>query len=125
MKCFKCEKELKETFTDGNEQPDGGVCVEFRSYYGSRHDIGSERKEHYWQGFLCDDCMDQVMPSLERHPTNEISMNQALRNLFDMLDIREASDDGVEFTPNYISSCRALDGEKMQEALAVLRKHVK
>jgi hypothetical protein len=37
--------------------------------------------------------------------------------LFFLLDITEESDNGTEFRPNYISSCRAVDGERIQKIL--------
>jgi len=37
--------------------------------------------------------------------------------LFFLLDITEESDSGNEFRPNYISSCRAVDGERIQKIL--------
>jgi len=38
--------------------------------------------------------------------------------LFFLLDITEESDSGNTFRPNYISSCRAVDGERIQKILA-------
>ena len=37
--------------------------------------------------------------------------------LFFLLDITEESDSGNEFRPNRISSCRAVDGERIQKIL--------
>ena len=37
--------------------------------------------------------------------------------LFFLLDITEESDSGNTFRPNYISSCRAVDGERIQKIL--------
>lgn len=37
--------------------------------------------------------------------------------LFFLLDITEESDSGNEFRPNYISSCRAVDGDRIQKIL--------
>jgi|LakMenE18May11ns_1017448.scaffolds.fasta_scaffold9711808_1 hypothetical protein len=37
--------------------------------------------------------------------------------LFFLLDITEESDSGNEFKPNRISSCRAVDGERIQKIL--------
>jgi len=37
--------------------------------------------------------------------------------LFFLLDITEESDSGNEFRPNCISSCRAVDGERIQKIL--------
>lgn len=37
--------------------------------------------------------------------------------LFFLLDITEESDSGNEFRPNYITSCRAVDGERIQKIL--------
>ena len=37
--------------------------------------------------------------------------------LFFLLDITEESDSGNEFRPNYISSCRAVDGDRIEKIL--------
>lgn len=37
--------------------------------------------------------------------------------LFFLLDITEESDNGTEFRPNRISSCRALDGDRIEKIL--------
>ena len=37
--------------------------------------------------------------------------------LFFLLEITEESDSGNEFRPNYISSCRAVDGDRIQKIL--------
>jgi hypothetical protein len=57
---------------------------------------------------------------------NEVAMllerNHRLSSLwnqfFFLLDILEESDSGVEFRPNTITSCRALDSERMEKILA-------
>jgi hypothetical protein len=48
--------------------------------------------------------------------------NEELKSLFtnflDILNIQEANDNGRVFKPNNISSCRAMDMEKMSKTLA-------
>jgi len=44
-----------------------------------------------------------------------------VKELFELLDITEETDDGRVFRPNRISSCRALDAEKLQKVLVALK----
>ena len=41
--------------------------------------------------------------------------------LFRLLDITEETDDGRAFRPNKISSCRAMDAEKLNQVLKDLK----
>ena len=45
--------------------------------------------------------------------------------LFFLLDITEESDIGNIFRPNYISSCRAVDGERIQKILEEAKQLIK
>lgn len=44
-----------------------------------------------------------------------------VRELFRLLDITEETDEGRVFRPNRISSCRAMDAEKLNQVLKELR----
>lgn len=44
-----------------------------------------------------------------------------VRELFRLLDITEETDEGRVFHPNRISSCRALDAEKLNQVLEGLK----
>jgi len=44
-----------------------------------------------------------------------------VRELFRLLDITEQTDEGRVFRPNRISSCRALDAEKLEQVLKELK----
>lgn len=44
-----------------------------------------------------------------------------VKELFRLLDITEETDEGRVFHPNRISSCRALDAEKLEKVLAGLK----
>jgi hypothetical protein len=44
-----------------------------------------------------------------------------VRELFVLLDRTEETDDGRVFRPNRISSCRALDAEKLEQVLKELK----
>ena len=46
-----------------------------------------------------------------------LKLTSLWHQLFFLLDITEESDSGNEFRPNYISSCRAVDGERIQKIL--------
>lgn len=44
-----------------------------------------------------------------------------VRELFRLLDIKEETDEGRVFHPNRISSCRAMDAEKLNQVLKELK----
>jgi hypothetical protein len=46
-----------------------------------------------------------------------LKLTSLWHQLFFLLDITEESDSGNTFRPNYISSCRAVDGERIQKIL--------
>jgi len=50
-----------------------------------------------------------------------IDMEDAIRQLFALLDITEETDDGRTFHPNTIRSCRASDAEKLDQVLCKLK----
>ena len=45
-----------------------------------------------------------------------------IKELFELLDTTEESDEGNVFHPNRISSCRALDAEKLNQVLVELKR---
>ena len=53
--------------------------------------------------------------------TQEVAENNRLRELWSefiaLIDIIEESDSGHEFRPNRISSCRAMDGDRIEKIL--------
>jgi hypothetical protein len=49
------------------------------------------------------------------------TLEDLVRELFYYLDKREETDGGREFSPNYISSCRALDGAAMGKLLKQIK----
>lgn len=53
------------------------------------------------------------------------TLKATVRELLYYLDIIEETDDGKPFRPNYISSCRALDAEKLKKVISELRELVK
>ena len=53
-----------------------------------------------------------------------IDMEEAIEELFALLDITEETDDGRTFHPNTIRSCRALDAVKLDQVLCKLKKWV-
>jgi quinolinate synthase len=44
-----------------------------------------------------------------------------VKELFMLLDITEETDDGRVFRPNQISSCRAMDAERLDKVLTALK----
>ena len=49
--------------------------------------------------------------------TNEEKLNNLWKEFIDLLEITEESDSGNKFRPNYIGSCRALDGQRMNQII--------
>jgi len=47
--------------------------------------------------------------------------NVLVKELFELLDRTEKTDEGRVFHPNRISSCRALDAEKLKQVLKELK----
>ncbi len=62
----------------------------------------------------------QLLAALEKTHRLSSLWNQ----FFFLLDILEESDSGTEFRPNRISSCRALDSERMEKILAEAKQLV-
>ena len=62
---------------------------------------------------------------MDRDPNEVDKVYKLVNHLFYYLDIKEESDSGTTFSPNYISSCRALDGKDMREILTELKELVK
>jgi hypothetical protein len=53
---------------------------------------------------------------------NGVAIRDLCREFIFLLDIVEESDSGTEFKPNKISSCRALDGSRMNKILQQLKQ---
>lgn len=53
--------------------------------------------------------------------TEAQQMREQLNIMFDILEIREISDSGREFSPTTISSCRCMDLAKLEEAMSKLK----
>jgi hypothetical protein len=49
--------------------------------------------------------------------TKEEKLNNLWKEFIDLLEITEESDSGNKFRPNYIGSCRALDGQRMNQII--------
>ena len=57
---------------------------------------------------------------------NELNeLKELVKEFFRILDIKEESDEGRLFSPNYISSCRSMDGVKLDAILRRLKELVK
>lgn len=48
-----------------------------------------------------------------------------IKDFFILLDKKEETDDGRVFRPNHISSCRAEDGQKLENLLCLMKATVK
>jgi hypothetical protein len=46
------------------------------------------------------------------------------KEFIDLLEITEESDSGNKFRPNYIGSCRALDGQRMNQIIKEAKKEI-
>ena len=51
-------------------------------------------------------------------------MKELLKEMFEILDVVEVSDEGREFRPNKFVSCRAMDGERLGQILDELKKEI-
>lgn len=51
-------------------------------------------------------------------------MRELLKEIFEILDVVETTDEGNEFRPNKFVSCRALDGERLGYLLNELKKEI-
>lgn len=47
---------------------------------------------------------------------------QLVIDFFNVLDIEEETDEGRLFKPNYISSCRVMDTEKLKKIIPEMKK---
>lgn len=54
--------------------------------------------------------------------TNEEELKQLVREFFRILDIVEESDEGRVFRPTTITSCRAVDGPKLDAILKRMKE---
>jgi hypothetical protein len=66
----------------------------------------------------------EILPTdatLQLH-TKEEKLNNLWKEFIDLLEITEESDSGNKFRPNYIGSCRALDGQRMNQIIKEARK---
>ena len=61
--------------------------------------------------------------TLQLH-TKEEKLNNLWKEFIYLLEITEESDSGSEFRPNYIGSCRALDGERMNQIIKEAKKEI-
>lgn len=51
-------------------------------------------------------------------------MRELLKEMFDILDVVEVSDEGNEVRPNKFVSCRAMDGERLGQILNKLKQKI-
>lgn len=56
--------------------------------------------------------------------TKADKLHSLWKEFIDLLEITEESDSGNEFRPNYINSCRALDGERMSQIIKEAKKEI-
>jgi hypothetical protein len=74
---------------------------------------------------LWDDTSDEELMEMAKEDVdeaNEEDLKEAVKEFIRLLDIKEVSDSGREFHPNYIASCRVMDMEKMGKALETMRE---
>lgn len=53
-----------------------------------------------------------------------ISLEELIKEFISILEIEEKSDSGKLFYPNRISSCRAMDGKRMNELLIKMKETI-
>jgi len=64
------------------------------------------------------ECWDKMVAEAA-HPTD---LADNVRRFFAILDIREKSDSGRKFAPNYISSCRVVDTAKLNAIITKMKE---
>jgi len=77
----------------------------------------------------CREAMSDMMITIDLKTFEEMSdkiidMEDAIKQLFALLDITEETDDGRTFHPNTVRSCRAMDAVKLDQVLCKLKKWV-
>ena len=66
---------------------------------------------------------------MKHHTFDEVQakaykLNNLWKEFIALLEVTEESDSGGEFRPNYIGSCRALDGERMNQIIKEAKKEI-
>jgi hypothetical protein len=54
-------------------------------------------------------------------PESNLQALDLWREFIRLLEIREESDSGREFSPNRIHSCRVMDGQRMEDIIAAAK----
>lgn len=52
----------------------------------------------------------------------EIELARLVREFFQILEIREVSDNGTEFCPNVINSCRVMDMQRLHKIMPRMKE---
>jgi hypothetical protein len=52
-------------------------------------------------------------------------LHDAVREYLRLLNILEVSDEGREFYPNRLGSCRVMDAQKMEECLKIMEEETR
>jgi len=60
--------------------------------------------------------MSEIYDKVEKDKIKELT-----KEFITLLTKSETNDDGKEFSPNYISSCRCMDGTRMNEIIKELK----
>lgn len=66
----------------------------------------------------------QAADRIEELEKRNASLETLIKDFFILLDKTEETDDGRVFRPNQISSCRAMDGQKLESLLRLLKATV-
>lgn len=53
-----------------------------------------------------------------------MEIKEIIKEFLYLLNRREESDSGVVFSPNYISSCRVMDSQRLGELLKQMERYV-
>jgi hypothetical protein len=68
-------------------------------------------------GGIAGDTISQGADRLQELQARAEKSEKLWKEFIDLLEITEESDSGNEFNPNKISSCRAIDGKRLNEIL--------
>lgn len=72
-------------------------------------------------GGVAADTISQGADRLQELQARAEKAEKLWKEFIDLLEITEESDSGNKFRPNYIGSCRALDGQRMNQIIKEAR----
>lgn len=66
--------------------------------------------------------MAERWEEVKKEYLDKTDLRELVRDFFEILDKKEISDSDVEFSPNYISSCRVFDTHKLKAIITRMKE---